>query len=269
MNSESNHRNTVGKRYLGIDYGTKRVGIAVSDPEGQLAFPHVVLKTTPKLAQEIADICRENSVGTIVMGESKDYSGKDNNIMPAARDLTKDLEKETGVTVIFHPEFMTSMQAAHIQGEGEMLDASAAAIMLQSYLDLNENKGSGSPALASEVAKESTAKISYEDFSKVELKVGRILSAEPIPKSDKLLKLSVDFAEGQPRQILSGIAKYFPDPSKLVDRKCMFVTNLAPRKMMGMESDGMILAVSTDDEFSLLEPNGVNGGVIPVGTKAK
>lgn len=131
-------------------------------------------------------------------------------------------------------------------------------------------------------------KISYDDFAKVELKVGRILSVEPVPKSDKLLKLSVDFAEGVtpespvgvPRQILSGIAKFFPDPTKLVGKKCMFVTNLAPRKMMGMESDGMILAVSTDGvvgedgvmtagEFSLLEPHGVNGGEIPVGTKAK
>jgi methionyl-tRNA synthetase len=122
------------------------------------------------------------------------------------------------------------------------------------------------------------AKISYDDFAKVEMKVGKILKAEPIPKSDKLLKLSVDFAEGitpenpmgTPRQILSGIAKYFPDPNLLVGKKCMFVTNLAPRQMMGQESNGMILAVSTDDgEFSLLEPKSVKGGDIPAGTKAR
>ena len=135
--------------------------------------------------------------------------------------------------------------------------------------------------------------ISYEEFSKVELRVGKIVSAEPVPKSDKLLKLSVDFgcmpqipepageidedipagvnSEPVPesreiRQILSGIAKYFPDASSLVGKKCMFVTNLAPRMMMGMESNGMILAVSTDDgHFSLLEPN----NSIPEGTKAK
>lgn len=110
------------------------------------------------------------------------------------------------------------------------------------------------------------ARISYDDFAKVEMKVGKILSAEAIPKSDKLLKLSVDFAEGSPRTILSGIAKYFPDSQSLVGRRCMFVTNLAPRPMMGMESNGMILAVSTEDgRFSLLEPQ----GDIPEGTNAR
>jgi len=111
--------------------------------------------------------------------------------------------------------------------------------------------------------------ITYEDFAKVEIKVGKILSAESIANSNKLLKLSVDFAEGEPRvprTILSGIAKYFPDIQVLVGKKCMFVTNLEPRPMMGTESNGMILAVSTEDgKFSLLEPN----SEIPEGTKAR
>jgi len=109
-------------------------------------------------------------------------------------------------------------------------------------------------------------RISYDDFAKVEMRAGKILSVEPIPKSEKLLKLSVDFAEGAPRTILSGIAKYFADPQVLVGKKVMFVTNLEPRPMMGLESNGMILALSTDDgKFSLLEPN----SDIPEGTKAK
>jgi len=109
-------------------------------------------------------------------------------------------------------------------------------------------------------------RISYDDFAKVEMMVGKILSVEAIPKSDKLLKLSVDFAEGAPRTILSGIAKYFPDSQTLVGKRCMFVTNLAPRLMMGLESNGMILAVSTPEGgFSLLEPT----GNIPEGTKAR
>ncbi|MFA6095849.1 MAG: hypothetical protein WC767_03350 [Candidatus Paceibacterota bacterium] len=109
-------------------------------------------------------------------------------------------------------------------------------------------------------------KISYDDFAKIEMKVGKILTVEPIAKSDKLLKLSVDFAEGAPRTILSGVAKYFPESQVLVGKKCMFVTNLAPRAMMGMESNGMILAVSTEDgRFSLLEPD----ASIPEGTKAR
>lgn len=111
-----------------------------------------------------------------------------------------------------------------------------------------------------------SAKISYDDFAKVEIKAGKILSAEKIPDTDKLLKLSVDFAEGASRQIVSGISAYFPDPATLVGKTCMFVTNLEPRVIRGYESNGMIFALSTPEGvFSLLEPK--EG--IPAGTKAK
>ena len=96
--------------------------------------------------------------------------------------------------------------------------------------------------------------------------VGEILSAEKVPETDKLLKLSVNLGEDKPRQIISGISLYFPDCSVLVGKKCMFVANLEPRTIRGLESEGMILAVSTEDgKFSLLEPN----AEIPVGTHAK
>ena len=108
--------------------------------------------------------------------------------------------------------------------------------------------------------------ISIEDFKKVELTVGKILSAEKIPDTDKLLKLSVDLGEEALRQIVSGISLYFPDCSVLVGKKCMFVANLEPRTIRGYESQGMILAISTEDgNFSLLEPD----EIIPVGTKAR
>ncbi len=108
--------------------------------------------------------------------------------------------------------------------------------------------------------------ISIEDFKKVEIVVGKILSAEKIPETDKLLKLSVDLGELIPRQIISGISLYFPDCAVLVGKNCMFIANLEPRIIRGFESQGMILAVSTDDgKFSLLEPN----AEIPVGTHAK
>lgn len=108
--------------------------------------------------------------------------------------------------------------------------------------------------------------ISYDDFAKVEIKVGKILSAEKIPETDKLLKLEVDFAEEKPRQIVSGISTFFPDHSVLVGKKCMFVTNLEPRTIKGFESNGMLFALSTPEgAFSLLEP----ADIIPVGTKAK
>jgi len=87
--------------------------------------------------------------------------------------------------------------------------------------------------------------ITYDDFKKVEIRAGKILSAEKIPDTDKLLKLSVDFAEAAPRQIISGISGFFPDPTTLVGKTCMFVTNLEPRIIKGHESNGMLFAIST------------------------
>lgn len=108
--------------------------------------------------------------------------------------------------------------------------------------------------------------INIEDFKKINIVVGEILSAEKVPETDKLLKLSVNLGEALPRQIVSGISLYFPDCSILVGKKCMFVANLEPRMIRGIESNGMILAISTEDgKFSLLEPN----GDIPAGTHAK
>lgn len=108
--------------------------------------------------------------------------------------------------------------------------------------------------------------INIEDFKKINIVVGKILSAEKVPDTEKLLKLSVDLGEETPRQIVSGISLYFPDCSILVDKKCMFVANLEPRTIRGLESQGMIMAVSTEDgKFSLLEPN----DDIPAGTSAK
>ncbi len=103
---------------------------------------------------------------------------------------------------------------------------------------------------------DTSKKISYDDFKKVEIKIGEILSVEKVPDTDRLLRLSVDVGEDNPRQIISGIAEYFEDIQNLVGTRCTFVTNLEPRKIRGFESDGMILAVSTDDgNFSLLTPN--------------
>ncbi|HEX8284311.1 MAG TPA: methionine--tRNA ligase [Pyrinomonadaceae bacterium] len=89
--------------------------------------------------------------------------------------------------------------------------------------------------------------ITIEDFIKVELKVGEVLTAERVPKSDKLLRFTVDVGESQPRQILAGIAEHY-EPEKLVGRKLVIVSNLKPRKLRGFESQGMVLAASVGDE---------------------
>jgi methionyl-tRNA synthetase len=89
--------------------------------------------------------------------------------------------------------------------------------------------------------------ITIEDFVKVELKVGEVLTAERVPKSDKLLRFTVDVGEPQPRQILAGIAEHY-EPEALVGRKLVIVSNLKPRKLRGFESQGMVLAASVGDE---------------------
>ncbi len=96
-------------------------------------------------------------------------------------------------------------------------------------------------------APEGIAYIGIEDFLKVELRVGQILTAEPVPKADKLLRFTIDLGEAEPRQILAGIAQYY-EAEKLIGRKVIVVANLAPRKLRGFESQGMILAASIGDE---------------------
>lgn len=98
-------------------------------------------------------------------------------------------------------------------------------------------------------------KINYDDFAKVEISLGTILSVEIVPDADKLLKLAVDFGEESPRQILSGIREYYEDPQVLMGKQCPFVTNLAPRTIRGLESNGMILAANTADGFALFHPS--------------
>jgi methionyl-tRNA synthetase len=91
------------------------------------------------------------------------------------------------------------------------------------------------------------AYINIEDFTKVELRAGEIKTAERVPKADKLLRMTIDLGEPEPRQILAGIAQYY-DPEKLIGRKVIVVANLAPRKLRGFESQGMVLAASIGEE---------------------
>lgn len=96
-----------------------------------------------------------------------------------------------------------------------------------------------------------------DDLVKIKVAIGTILAVDEIEGSDKLLKLSVDLGEGAPRQILSGIKKYFTSPQELVNTQTTFVTNLAPRKMMGMDSNGMLYAGGVEGELVLLRPEHV------------
>jgi putative Holliday junction resolvase len=122
-------------RFLGIDYGQKRVGIAVSDSEGKFAFAKAVFPNNNNLLESIKKVCDEQKIGTIVIGDSKNFKGEPNDIMKKIEPFKKELENKIGLPVFFEPEFYSSAEAERIQGRNEMLDASAAAIILQSFLD--------------------------------------------------------------------------------------------------------------------------------------
>jgi methionyl-tRNA synthetase len=106
--------------------------------------------------------------------------------------------------------------------------------------------------------------IAIDDFAKIALRVGVVLSAEKVPKSDKLLKLAVDLGEAQPRQVLAGIAKAYA-PEALVGKRIVVVANLAPRKMMGLVSHGMVLCASEGDKLVAVEV----GGDLPPGSTVR
>lgn len=126
-------------RYLGIDFGTKRVGIALSDEDGKMAFPKEVIENSPRLLGRILDMCIEENVGAIVIGESKDLDGTRNPLMKKIEVFVDSLRTNTKIPVFFEPEFFTSHQAQKIQGKNAMIDASAAAIILQSFIDKRAN----------------------------------------------------------------------------------------------------------------------------------
>lgn len=109
------------------------------------------------------------------------------------------------------------------------------------------------PPAAMSVSPEAPVTITFDEFLRADLRVGVVLTAERVPKSDKLLKLQVDLGEGQPRQILAGIGKTFT-PDALVGKAVTVLVNLPPRKMMGHESQGMILAAGEPENLALLTP---------------
>ena len=110
--------------------------------------------------------------------------------------------------------------------------------------------------------------ISYEDFAKLDIRIGTVVAAELVPETDKLIKCSVDFGDppagGGIRTIVSGIAEW-KKPEELVGRQFPYIVNLAPRMLRGVESQGMLIAASDDEGVALLEPE----RAVPPGTKLK
>ncbi len=140
-------------KYLGIDYGTRRIGVATSDETGVLAFPLCTVEAGPKALAEVAALAKDNGAQHLVLGESRTLSGEPNAVQEDIAQFGADIAELTGLPVVYEREFFTSALAARQfapeQGSRkanpshEGLDASAAALILQSYLDRIKNNGTG------------------------------------------------------------------------------------------------------------------------------
>jgi putative Holliday junction resolvase len=127
-------------KIVGIDYGTKRVGVAVSDEGGTVAFPRMTLANDRMLMTALKEFIEKEHAEEIVLGESKGRDGTDNPVMKDARFFAGELERMTGLTVRYEPEFYTSVEARRLATEAgnvnpKLVDAEAAAVILNSYLE--------------------------------------------------------------------------------------------------------------------------------------
>lgn len=122
-------------RLLGIDYGQKRIGLALSGEAERIASPYAVWPRTADLAARIARLCREQAVGKIILGQSLDFKQKPNPIMRQIEKFKRELAQAIDLPIIYESEVLTSSAAQRVIGQDDELDARAAALILQSYLD--------------------------------------------------------------------------------------------------------------------------------------
>lgn len=123
-----------GMRLMGIDFGSKKIGIALSDEGGMMAFPHIVLPNDAKLFASVVALVHEKKVGEIVIGHSLNKDGTANKIHEHVEAFMLDLTLELGIPVHLEPEQYSTQQAIRIQGKNAQTDAAAAAIILDSFI---------------------------------------------------------------------------------------------------------------------------------------
>ena len=119
---------------MGIDFGSKKVGIALTDDKGLMAFPHGVFKNDAQLLSVVESLIEEKGVDEIVIGHSLGRDGEPNAIHEAAMEFMTDLTLRTPIPINLEPEQYTTQEAIRFQGRNQDTDASAAAIILNSYI---------------------------------------------------------------------------------------------------------------------------------------
>ena len=144
-------------KYICIDYGKKKVGVAISDDSGELAFPCMIVENNKNLLIEIKQACKELKIHEIVMGNSLDQNGAPNPIMKDARAFAVELENALDLPLHFEKEFMTTIHARASQEGRDVVDDSAAALILQRFLD-RKNK----PNAKNDVDEEEEEEVSDE-----------------------------------------------------------------------------------------------------------
>jgi len=134
-------------KYLGIDYGSKKVGYAQSDDDGRLAFPLMISKNDNILLKDTLELIKEMKFSVVVIGESVDSKGKPNEIAKEARKFGAHIEKHMDVSVVFEKEWFSTVEARASQpgkSDSHEVDDQAAAIVLQRYLDKINGPGEAS-----------------------------------------------------------------------------------------------------------------------------
>lgn len=130
-------------RYLGIDFGSKKVGLALSDEAGTMGFPHKIIPNTPRLIDELLALIARENVSVVVMGESRNLAGDANPIAIEAKKIGNSISERAGVPIMYESEVFTSVEARRMPESHEKsrkpksrenIDASAAALILTSYL---------------------------------------------------------------------------------------------------------------------------------------
>ncbi len=124
-------------KLMGLDYGTKRVGVALSDDKAMMAFPHVVLPNDAALLKSIEEIVEKEKVDKIIIGLSLGRDGGPNKVHAQVEELVQDITLAMGIPVELEPEQYTTQEAIRFQGRTPMTDAAAASIILNSFITRN------------------------------------------------------------------------------------------------------------------------------------
>ena len=127
-------------RLMGIDYGEKRIGLAFSDENVNMAFPHSVIENDKNTLKKIKEICEEKNICRIILGQSLNYKGQPNPIMRKIEKFKELLEKELSLPVDYQSEVLTTQEAMRLperkgREKTDKTDAFAAALILRTYID--------------------------------------------------------------------------------------------------------------------------------------